>query len=154
MTPRGWPAATGALALALILALAWGMRVDHLRERHAAALAQARQDYRAAQAKAQADFDAQVAALRVHNRRLNDAAEQKSEALTLVYRDRVVRLPVAPAACASNRPGLPAPGDAQPVDRSGRDPILLDRADALICATNTARLEAARAWALEMQTGP
>ncbi|MCW2387409.1 hypothetical protein M2333_000455 [Sphingobium sp. B11D3B] len=154
MTLQGWPGATGALALALILSLAWGMRVDHLRARHAAALAQARQDYRAAQDKAQADFDAQVAALRVHNRRLNDAAEQKSEALTLVYRDRVVRLPAAPATCAATIPGLPAPRDAQPVDRSGRDPILFDRADALICATNTARLEAARAWALEMQTGP
>lgn len=149
-----WPYATGGLTIALALALGWGARVDHLRARHAAAHEQTRRDYQVAQARAQADFDAQIAALQSHNRRLNDAAHQKSQALSIVYRDRVIRLPAAPIACAARSAGLPTPADAGSADRSGDDPILLERTDALICATNTARLEAARDWALGMQDGP
>jgi len=140
--------AMGGLALALALALAWGFRVDTLRARHESAHQQTKRAYAEAQEKAQAAFQARIAAQQAHNRRLNDAADQKSDDLRIVYRDRVVRLPAAPARCAAGGVTVPDAGDATRVDGPGGDPVLLERADAVICAVNTARLQAAREWAL------
>lgn len=140
---------TGGLASALFLALLWGARVDHLRSKHKAAREQIERQLIDAQRRAQAAFDAQIAALQTHNRRLNHAVQEQNEDLRIVYRDRVIRLPAAPAACAPSEPELSASGHAGSADGPRGDPILLERADAMICATNTARLEAARNWALE-----
>ena len=145
-----WQYATGGLAVALALSLAWGARVDSLRAQHKAALEATIARYDAAQAKAQSDFDAKIAAMQAENRRLNDDADRKAADATIVYRDRVVRLPSAPASCAAGGSDLSDAGDAARANRPGRDSVILERADALICATNTARLEAAREWALEM----
>lgn len=145
-----WQYATGGLAVALALSLAWGNRVDNLRAKHKAAHEQTIAAYDDAQAKAQADFDSQIAAMQAHNRRLNDEADRKADERTIVYRDRVVRLPSAPASCSAGSADMSAADIPQSNNGPGGDPIILERADALICATNTARLEAAREWALGM----
>jgi hypothetical protein len=103
---------------------------------------------RAAQAKANADWQAEIARTSQENRRLNDEADHKAATGSTVFADRVMRLPTAAAdpdlSRASDMPGA----DAAPgADRSGGDAILLARADALICAANTARLDAAHDWA-------
>lgn len=145
-----WQYATGGLAVALALSLAWGARVDSLRAQHKAALETTIARYEAAQAKAQSDFDAKIAAMQAENRRLNDDADRKAADATIVYRDRVVRLPAAPASCVAGSAGVPAGDVPQSNNGPGRDSVILERADALICATNTARLEAVREWALGM----
>lgn len=146
-----WQYATGGLALALVLSLAWGARVDSLREGHKTAHEQTKRDYRAAQDKAQAAFDAQIAAIQSHNRRLNDDADKKVADATIVYRDRVIRLPTASAQCATGSGSVPQGGNATSLDGPGSDAIILARDDALICATNQARLEAAHDWAIGMR---
>jgi len=103
---------------------------------------------RAAQAKANADWQAEIARISQENRRLNDEADHKAATGSAVFADRVMRLPTAAAdpdlSRASAMSGADAPSGA---DRSGGDAILLARADALICAANTARLDAAHDWA-------
>lgn len=145
-----WQYVTSGLAVALALSLAWGARVDRLRAMHKAALETTIASYEAAQAKAQSDFDAKIAAMQAENRRLNDDADRKAADATIVYRDRVVRLPSAPASCAAGSADMPAADIPQSNNGPGRDSVILERADALICATNTARLEVAREWALGM----
>jgi hypothetical protein len=149
-----WQYVAGGLAAALALSLGWGARVDHLRGDYKATLARTKRDYAEAQTKAQATFDTQIAALQTHNRRLNDAAQKQSDDLRIVYRDRVIRLPAATAQCITDGSAMPLPGDAGSPHRTSGDTVLLKRADALICATNTARLEAARDWALSWKHGP
>lgn len=104
--------------------------------------------FEAAQARADADWRAEVARIQSANRRLNDEADRKADAARAAYAARVLRLPPAPADPGPSGGGA-LPGAELPAraDRSGGASILLDRADALICAVNTARLEAAREWA-------
>jgi hypothetical protein len=146
-----WQYAVSGLAVALGLTLTWGARVDHLRGAHKAAREQMARDYTDAQRRAKAAFEAQIAAFQTQNRRLNDATQKQSDHLRIVYRDRVIRLPAASAACTAGSADMPTTRDAASSYRSGGDTVLLERADALICAANTARLEAGREWALGWQ---
>ncbi len=109
---------------------------------------------RAAQAKAQADHLAAIARLTSTYRSMKDDADRQTDRLAGDFAARVLRLPAAPAdrhrADASAVPG----SDAAPgADGSGRDSVLLARGDALICATNTARLTAAHDWAADLAAG-
>lgn len=140
----------GGLVILLLAVLAWGLRVDSLRAGHKAAHAETIQGYKHAQKDAQAAFDAQIAAFQAQNRRLNDETDRKADAATIVYRDRVIRLPAAPAQCAASGTSMPEGGDAPLVDGPSGEAVILARADALICATNQARLEAAHDWAIGM----
>lgn len=104
--------------------------------------------FRDAQVRAAADWRAEVAGIQRTNRRLNDAADRKADITRAAYAARVLRLPPAPADSGSSGGGsLPIAELSARTDRSGGAAILLDRTDALICATNTARLEAAHDWA-------
>lgn len=146
----------GALIVALALVLAWAFRLDALRARHKAAHAETVERYTDAQKRAQEAFDAQIAAIQSQNRRLNDEADKNVADTTIVYRDRVIRLPTAPAQCAAGGAQLPSPNLPQSSDRSRAeaelsDRVVIKRDDALICADNTARLEAVREWALGMK---
>ncbi|OJY65523.1 MAG: hypothetical protein BGP16_12930 [Sphingobium sp. 66-54] len=106
-------------------------------------------NFKAAQAKANADWQAEMARVQTVNRRLNDEADRRADAGRADYAARVMRLPAATAdpGLSSDRE-MPGPGSAPSPDGPGGDSILLARADALICATNTARLQAAHEWAL------
>ena len=83
------------------------------------------------------------------NRKINDETDKSAADQRIVYRDRVMRLPTASSAAC--RTDLPEGGVSQGIDGSSSDTVLLARSDALICADNTARLEAAHDWALKMQ---
>ncbi|MCW2405018.1 hypothetical protein M2336_001647 [Sphingobium sp. B1D7B] len=130
--------------------------MDSLRAAHKAAHAETVQRYTQAQKDAQRAFDAQIAIFQAQNRRLNDAADKKVADTTIVYRDRVIRLPTAAATCYPDSAEVSATGVPVSPDRpraeaelSGR--VVIKRDDVLICAANQARLEAAHTWALEMQ---
>lgn len=106
---------------------------------------------RAAQARANADWQTEIARTSQENRRLNDEADRKATTGSTVFVDRVMRLPPAPTnpglSRASAMPGTDAAAGA---DRSSGDAVILARTDALICAANTARLGAAHDWAKEL----
>ncbi len=139
-----------AVPIALLLALY--LRADHLRAGYKDALASTIARYEAAQKTAQADFDKQRAADKAHNDKANDHADTQNHATQLIYRDRVVRLPAAPASCAAGGTGLPTANDAKSTDGPSADAIVsIKRDDAMICAINQSRLEAAHAWAIEME---
>lgn len=149
-----WQYATGGLAIALALSIAWGVRVEGLRASHKAAHEQTVKSYQQAQKDAQERHDAEIQALQAHNRRLNDEIDRKADERTVVYRDRVIRLPSAPASCPTGVGSLPGPGVPASDDGSGgsaqlSEGVIIPRDDARICADNTARLEAVRDWALE-----
>jgi len=82
-----------------------------------------------------------------------EQADDRYAALSAQYRAAIVR---AKAAQGTGRAtDLPSASEsAASVDRSGGSPvfpvgnILIPEADAFICATNTARLQAAREWAM------
>lgn len=148
-----WQYTTAGLALALAISLAWGARVDSLRAHHKAALEATIARYESAQAKAQSDFDLKIAEMQAQNRRLNDDADRKAADATIVYRDRVVRLPAAPASCVASSAELPTSDIPESGNGYGGDSVILAREDAMICATNTARLEAVREWSLGMNGG-
>jgi hypothetical protein len=135
-----------AAGIAFLALLAWALRLDHLRAGHKAAHEQTKRDYAAAQVEAQARFDRQVAAIIAKNRSANDVADKKDADLRIVYRDRVVRLRPASASCPASGAQLPSPDVPESDHGSGGDSVILERADALICATNTARLQAAQEW--------
>lgn len=106
---------------------------------------------RAAQAVANADWQAETARIRATNGRLKDETDRAADAVRIQYLDRVLRLPgAATDPGAATNAALSGTGTAEGADRSGRDAILLARSDALICATNTARLEAAHDWAMQI----
>jgi hypothetical protein len=108
-------------------------------------------NFRAAQARADADWQAEIARRAAHSRRQKDDADQQADAARTLYLDRVLRLPAAAADPGpATATGLPGTGAAASPDRSGRDAVLLARSDALICAANTARLIAAHGWALDV----
>lgn len=104
---------------------------------------------RAAQALARAGQLAEIAALKDDLRRRKDETDRRSDRLHADYRDHVLR--IAPAGAGADPAGaaaMPGAGAAGGADRSGADTLLLARDDALICAQNTARLQAAHDWAL------
>jgi len=105
--------------------------------------------FKAAQASADAAWQTEIARIQTENRRLNDEADRRAEAARTDYAARVMRLPAAAADPGPSGNGaLPGAGSAPNLDGPGGDSILLARADALICADNIARLQAAREWAL------
>ena len=106
-------------------------------------------NFKAAQASADAIWQTEVTRIQTENRRLNDEADRRADAGRADYAARVMRLPAAAAdAGLSGDTALPGAGSAPSLDGPGGDSILLARADALICADNTARLQAAHEWAL------
>lgn len=82
------------------------------------------------------------------NRSINDETDKSAADQRIVYRERVLRLK-APR-CSTSNPNLPEGGISEGADGSSAEAVIL-RTDALICADNTARLEAAHEWALKMQ---
>lgn len=139
---------SAGLLAALALALLWGWRVDALRAHYKDALAQQAKAYTDAQKAAQTDFDKKLAAAKAKNEELNNAADKKSADVSIVYRDRVLRLPAA--SCPASGTGLPKADVPESADGPGADAVVLKRDDVLICADNTARLQAAHDWAVEM----
>lgn len=140
--------AIAGLSAALILSLAWGLRVDHLRAKHKEAHSLTIERYKNAQETAQRKFDAQIAALQAHNRKLNDEADRKASDIAIVYRDRVISLPAAPAQCSAGSTSVPSDGVSESADRSSAEAVILTRSDAMICAINQSRLESAHDWAV------
>jgi|GEM_PF-2050896 len=110
--------------------------------------------FKAAQHRADADWRAQVERMTADFRRQKDDADRQADATLAVYRDRVLRLPAASDTARATTPaGLPGAGTAEGAYRSGDASILLARADALICAKNSARLMAAHEWAIATAAG-
>lgn len=141
-------------ALSTALALTRGKLADARKDlrveksRHETDLA----NFKAAQAKANADWQAEIARVQTENRRKNDEADRRVDAARTDYAARVMRLPTAPRADPGLSSSREVPGAGVPAraDGPGGDTVLLARSDAMICATNTARLEAAHDWAVEM----
>jgi hypothetical protein len=146
---RNWKlVGIGLLALALG-AQAW--RAGHYKALAAlekAAHAQTVQNYRNAQEAAQATFDAKIKASQLRNKELNDEADGRVADLTAQYHTRVLRHTKASARDSSSGE-LPEAGVPESTDGPGGDSILLARADALICADNTSRLQSAHDWAVK-----
>jgi len=109
--------------------------------------------FKTAQAKAEAAWQAEITRVQTENRRLNDEADRKAESARADYAARVLQLPTADSGL-SGRDALPGAGSPPRRDGPGDDSILLARADAMICADNTARLQAAHDWALGLATRP
>jgi hypothetical protein len=104
--------------------------------------------FRAAQARADADWQEQLGRLAATQRRLKDEADRKADTAAILYRDRILRIPGNAAADgASADAGLPRAGLSPRADGPGADTLLLARDDALICSENSARLAAAHDWA-------
>lgn len=155
--PLGIAALTVIAALSTALALTRGKLADLRKDlRVEQALHQTDiANVKAAQAKANADWQAEIARVQTENRRKTDEADRRADAARTDYAARVMRLPAAAADPRLSGGGaLPGPGGAPSADRPGGDSILLARADALICATNTARLQAAHVWALGLAVEP
>ena len=104
--------------------------------------------FEAAQTMANAQQQARIDALNQDYRRRRDETEQRTADLARDYRARVLRI----AAGTDHSGGgtgiaLPAAGPAPGTDRPGGDSLVLARTDALTCAENSARLQAAHEWA-------
>ena len=146
----------GIATLALVAGLGVQNRLlTSQRDSARAAMTQARTSHeadlasiRAAQALVNARHLAAITAMKTDYRRRQDDADRQTDSLRATYHNRVLR--IAPArADPADRTAATMPGASPPksADRSGGDTLLLARSDALICATNTARLQAAHAWA-------
>jgi len=108
-------------------------------------------NFKAVQASADAAWQMEIASIQTENRRLNDEADRRADAGRADYAARVMRLPAAAADPGlSGDAALPGAGGAPSLDGPGGDSVLLARSDALICATNTARLSAGHDWAIGM----
>lgn len=140
------PWQAGLIAALVACAVLW-WRADRIADQRDRALATVDRMIEA-QKKATAFAVRMKAAFEKANRSINDETDKAAADVRTVYRDRVLRLP-APRCSASN-PDLPEGGISEGVDGSSTEAVIL-RTDALICADNTARLEAAHAWALKMQ---
>lgn len=106
---------------------------------------------RAAQALVNARHLADITAMQTKYRRRQDEADRQTDSLRAAYHDRVLRIASARADPAGRAAiAMPGAGPATRANRYGGDTLLLARSDALICATNTARLEAAHEWAKEL----
>ena len=107
-------------------------------------------NFRATQALANSMWQAEVGRLQTSYTRLKDEADRQSDRMRADYAARVMRLPTFTAGTdqgAAGAAALPGTVGAAGIDGSGGDTVLLARSDALICATNTARLLAAADWA-------
>lgn len=105
-------------------------------------------NFKAAQALANAEWQAEIGRLTANNRRQKDEADRQAGTTAALYHDRVLRIPAATAtACAPANADLPGARLAKSFDRSGADAVLLARTDTMICAENSARLRAAHDWA-------
>lgn len=156
---KAWLGIGGGVALLALSAWAW--RIDSLRADHLAALNQCQSEK---SEQAELFQRAQRAALDIANASKarkeaeNEAARQQADAryddLGSKYRALVLRKAAADRSAAS-RARLPGASEtAQGPDRPGEDTgvplgtFVISETDALICAENTARLEAAREWAI------
>lgn len=111
-----------------------------------------RSEYRRAQAEATANAIADARKKEVEDAKKADAADVRYADLSQQYRAAVVRYQAAQG--RAGKPDLRKTTEGSTSsDRSGgptiipQGSILIPQEDALICATNTARLEAVREWA-------
>ncbi|MDF0543320.1 hypothetical protein PX699_13260 [Sphingobium sp. H39-3-25] len=149
-------------AIPIALFIAWSFRVDHLRGRHLDSLKaeragrkEDRAAYNRAQMEATAKAFAQKQALEKEYERKAEVADAAYSDLSGQYRAAVLRY--AAAQRAAGRTDLPGATQAPEVsDGSGQGAgipqgsILIATDDALICAENTARLQIARGWVLDV----
>ncbi|WP_313326078.1 hypothetical protein [Sphingobium yanoikuyae] len=157
---RYWPQAIAILAFALI-----GIYATVQTFRHQSAVAELeterlgrasdRKDYQRAQAEATANALSDKMRKEAEYAAKADEADARYADLSGQYRAAVLRYQAAQR--AASKPDLPGTSKAaQGGDGPGggaiipAGDILIPQADALICAENTARLEAARAWALSI----
>ena len=147
------------IALALLLAVVGiqQLRVTGLKSSlraekaaHATTIANYRQ--------AQADATAKALAAKIETEKRHEAEREKADAraadLGQQYRAAVLRFQAAQRAASGTN--LPKPAEtAESSNGPGEYPqlsqILIPQDDALICADNTARLEAVRDWALSLE---
>jgi len=115
-----------------------------------------RSEYRRAQAEATANALADARKKEAENARKADAADVRADDLAARY--RALSLQYAAAQREARSTDLPGAAQASPgADSPGGAPlvplgsILIPEVDALICATNQARLEAAHEWALSQE---
>lgn len=114
-----------------------------------------RSEYRRAQAEATANALADARKKEAEDAKKADAADARYADLSQQYRAAVLRYQAAQGAARQadlpSAPESPAssdgPGGPSLVPQGS---ILIPQEDALICATNTARLEAVRGWALNL----
>ncbi|KKW92702.1 hypothetical protein [Sphingobium chungbukense] len=114
-----------------------------------------RSEYRRAQAEATANAIADARKKEAEDAKKADAADARYADLSQQYRAAVLRYGAAQS--AARQTDLPVPS-ASPAssDRPGgptivpQGSILIPQEDALICANNTARLEAVREWTLTL----
>ena len=157
---RYWPQALAAIAIALlgIFATVQTFRLQSTAEKletERLGRASDRKDYQRAQAEATANALSDKMKKEAEYAAKADEADARYADLSGQYRAAVLRYQAAQrAAGGSDLPG--AAQAAQGGDRPGGGAvipvgdILIPQADALICAENTARLEAVRAWALSI----
>ena len=114
-----------------------------------------RLSYEKAQAEATANALSNKLKVETENAKKADVADSRADDLAARY--RALSLQYASAQRAAGKADLPSPAQgAESSDGPGRPSlvpqgsILIPQADALICATNTARLEAVREWALSL----
>ena len=110
--------------------------------------------------RAQMEATAKAYAAKIKTEKAYEAEREKADLATadLGKQYRAIVLRYADAQGKAGRPDLSQPAEAaESVDRSGGPAILpvgqlmIPEADAFICATNTARLQAARDWALSLE---
>ncbi|WBQ15050.1 hypothetical protein [Sphingobium yanoikuyae] len=158
---RYWPQTLAVLAFALLVIAA---TVQTFRLQSAVAeleterlgRASDRKDYQRAQAEATADALSAKMKKEAEYAAKADEADARYADLSGQYRAAVLRYQAAQRAVGGT--DLPGAAEAtQSGDGSGggavipAGDILIPQADALICAENTARLEAVRAWALSIK---
>lgn len=141
--------ASGGLLMALALTVAHDRRLEYLRGYYSdgwgaekKAHAQTVINYVAAEESAQATFDAKIQAQKLRSKETNDETDRKVAVLAAKYRSSVMRLKAATAAGTPQNTGLPETNVLEGADGSSSDTVNIPRNDALICAENTARLQA------------
>lgn len=155
---RYWPQALATLAIALLVIFATVQTFRHqsaVAELETERLGRAsdRKDYQRAQAEATANALSDKMKKESEYAAKADEADARYADLSGQYRAAVLRYQAAQR--SANGTDLPRTAEAaQDADGSGESAvipfgdILIPQGDALICAENTARLEAARHWAL------
>ena len=157
---RYWPQVIAVLAFALL-----GIFATVQTFRHQSAVAELeterlgrasdRKDYQRAQAKATANALSDKMRKEAEYAAKAEEADARYDDLSRQYRAAVLRYQAAQRAAG----GTDLPGGAESAERADGPSqvavipvgeILIPQGDALICAENTARLEAARAWALSI----
>lgn len=119
-----------------------------------------RQSDRLSYEKAQALAASEALSAKIETEKRHEAEREKSDAraatLAADYRGAVLRYQAAQR--AASEADLPQPSEAAESSNGPGGPslllagdIIIPQADALICADNTARLEAVRDWALSLE---